>query len=66
MSLDFLKKHRRGTYTTLLVAFRLNAHLTEIDRNARKQVQILTAELAKHRGIDEKLKATDLILGYKK
>lgn len=61
MRLNFLKKHRRGTYTSLLVAFKLNAHLTEIDREARTQVEILTAELAKQRGIGEKLKATDLI-----
>ena len=58
---DFLKKHCRGTYTSLLVAFKLNAHLAEVDQEARIQVQILTAELAKQRGINEKLKATDLI-----
>ncbi len=59
MRLEFLKKHRRGTYTSLLVAFNLNAHLAEIDREARSQVKFLTAELAKQRGIDENLKATD-------
>ena len=58
---DFLKKHCRGTYTSLLVAFKLNAHLAEVDQEARIQVQILTAELAKQRGINEKLKTTDLI-----
>lgn len=61
MRLGFLKKHRRGTYTSLLVAFKLNAHLAEVDQEARIQVRILTAELAKQRGINEKLKATDLI-----
>ncbi len=59
MRLDFLKKHRRGTYTSLLVAFKLNAHLAEVDREARSMVENLTAELAKQRGIDERLKATD-------
>ncbi len=59
MRLDFLKKHRRGTYTSLLVTFKLNAHLAEVDREARFMVENLTAELGKQQGINENLKATD-------
>lgn len=59
MRLEFLKKHRRGTYTTLLTEGRLLAHLSAIDQEARSQVEYLTAELAKKRGINENLKATD-------
>ena len=59
MRLNFLKKHRRGTYTTLLTEGRLLAHLSAIDQEARSQIEKLTAELAKERGIDESLKATD-------
>ncbi len=59
MRLDFLMKHRRGTYTTLLTECRLTEHLSAIDQEVRSQVEILTAELAKQRGIDESLKATD-------
>ena len=59
MRLNFLKKHRRDTYTSLFVAFKFNARLAEVDRETRIQVQILTAELAKERGISEKLKATN-------
>ena len=58
MRLDFLKKHRRGTYTTLLTEGRLLAHLSAIDQEARSQVEIMTKELAKQRGIDELLKTT--------
>lgn len=54
--LDFLKGHRRGTYTTLLMTFKLNAYLAEIDRGVCSQVEFLTAEFDKQRGIDEKLK----------
>lgn len=57
--LDYLKKHRRGTYTTLLMMFKLNAYLAEIDREVRSEVDFLTEALAKQRGIDENLKATD-------
>ncbi len=62
MRLDFLKKHRRGTYTTLVTECRLTEHLSDMDQKARSQVEILTAELAKQRGIDETLKATDPLL----
>lgn len=59
MRLDFIKKHRRGTYTTLLTEGRLLAHISAIDHEARSQVECLTTKLAKKRGIDEKLKASD-------
>ncbi len=62
MRLDFLKKHRRGTYTTLLTECRLTEHLSAIDQEARSQVEILAAELAKQRGIDVKLKVADSLL----
>ncbi len=62
MWLEFLKKHRRGTYTTLLTEGTLSAHLSAIKQEARSQVEILTSELAKQRGIDERLKATNPLL----
>lgn len=62
MRLDFLKKHRRGTYTTLLTEGRLLVHLSAIDQEARSQVEYLTAELAKKRSIDENLKANNTLL----
>ena len=57
LHLAFIKEHRKGTYTTLLTQCRLNAYLHDI--TAKEQVQLVTAQLAKSRGIDEKLKATD-------
>ncbi len=62
MRLDFLKKHRRGTYTTLLTEDRLAEHLANIDEEARFMVDSLTSELAQKRGIDEHLKATNPLL----
>lgn len=62
MRLDFLKKHRRGTYTTLLTEGKLSAHLFAIDQEARAQVEYLTAELAKIRGIDENIKESNPLL----
>ncbi len=62
MRLDFLKKHRRGTYTTLLTEGRLSEHLANTDEEARSMVDSLTSELAQKQGIDEWLKATNPLL----
>lgn len=59
LRLAFIKEHRKGTYTTLLTQYRLNAYLQDIDTVAKEQVQLITAQLAKSCGIDENLKAAD-------
>ncbi len=59
LRLDFIKKHRRGTYSLLVGECRLNEYLHDIDIQAKETVHTITAELAKSRGIDEKLKADD-------
>ena len=61
MYLDYLKKHRRGTYTTLLTENRLNEHLHRVDFAAREAVLKITEELATARGIDEHLKIAEPI-----
>ena len=58
---DYIKQHKRGTYTTLLTESRLNAHLHEIDVQANEMVEAIIANLARERGIDEGLKASDAI-----
>ena len=55
--LDFLKKHRRGTYTTLLTECRLNEYLYEIDLQATEMVERLISELAEKQGVSDALKA---------
>ena len=57
LHLDFLKKHRRGTYTTLLTECRLNEYLHEIDLQATEMVERLISELVKKQGVGEDLKA---------
>ena len=58
---DYIKQHKRGTYTTLLTEGRLNAHLHEIDVQANAMLEAIVANLARERGIDEKLKASDAL-----
>ena len=61
LHLDYIKQHKRGTYTTLLTEGRLNAHLHEIDVQAASMVEAIVANLARERGIDEELKASDML-----
>lgn len=58
---DYIKQHKRGTYTMLLTEGRLNAHLHEIDIQANSMVEAIVANLARERGIDEELKVSDAI-----
>ena len=58
---DYIKQHKRGTYTTLLTEGKLNAHLHEIDVQANEMVETIVANLVHERGIDEKLKAADAL-----
>ena len=57
LRLDFMKKHRRGTYATLLTEGRLNEHLHAIDIQAQELIDDIIPRLAQERGIDEVLKA---------
>ena len=59
LHLDFIKKHHRGTYTTLLTEGRLNEHLYNIDEQAHEQIDLHIAQKAKRMGVTEELKATD-------
>ena len=63
LRLDFMKKHRRGTYTTLLTEGRLNEYLHAIDIQAHNLLDDIIPHLAQERGIDEVLK-THNALGW--
>ena len=57
LRLDFMKKHRRGTYTTVLTEGRFNEYLHEIDLQAHEMLDTIIPRLTQERGIDEVLKA---------
>ena len=59
--LDFIKNHRRGRYTTLLTEGKLNARLHEINLEANEMLETIIPRLATERGIDESLKARDML-----
>ena len=62
MRLDYLKKHRRGTYTTLITSCTLNQHLYETEQEAKRQIELTLSQLVKDRGVTEELKSTNPLL----
>ena len=61
MHLDYIKNHCRGRYTTLLTEGKLNARLHEIDLEANEMLETIIPRLVAERGIDEDLKAHDML-----
>ena len=57
--LAYLKRHRRGTYTSLLTSGTFAAELAKIDAEARAEVALIRDRLKAERGITESLKAAD-------
>ena len=59
LHLEFIKKHRRGTYTTLLTEGRLNESLHNIDEQAREQLDLHIAQMVRQMSVTEELKVSD-------
>ena len=59
MRRSYLKEHRRGVYSGLLMTGELKVHCLEIQRQAEERMDFLTEQMAKTEGVDEALKAFD-------
>ena len=55
----YLKEHKRGWYSSLLLTGKLDAHLAEIDRACTERVELIMNQLAQREGVTESLKAAD-------
>ena len=58
MHLEFIEKHRKGRYTTLLVEGKLNEYLHNIDIEAHEQVEKIITRMAEQSRVNEELKAS--------
>ncbi len=59
MRLEFLQKHRKGTYTMLLMKGDLNAYLANVNEAAFDMIEALNKQYADRLGLDETFKAED-------
>ena len=55
----YLKEHKRGWYSSLLLTGKLDAHLAEINCTCTERVELITNQLARREGVTESLKAAD-------
>ena len=56
---QYLREHRNGLYTAMLLSGKLPAHLQQIDEQADEMYALLIRQLAAQAGITEQLKAMD-------
>ena len=55
----YLKEHRPGLYSSLILSEKLYPHLLEIDRVARERMDTMLPRMMKAAGVTEELKAHD-------
>ncbi len=55
----FLKEHQPDTFALMLMESTLTQHLMDIDREAKEQIELISAQLARSEGVTEALKARD-------
>ena len=59
MRRNFLKEHRRGVYSGMLLKGTLKEHLLTIQEQADQRMDLLTEQMAKDQGVDEQMKRND-------
>ena len=59
MRLNYLREHRPGLYTRLILSGKLYEHLAEIDQTSRRRIEQIIPGLAQTEGVEEMLKTTD-------
>ena len=64
--LEYIKHHRKGFYTSLLIGCNLNRYLADINRQAEEMYSLLAKQIAAREGVTEQLKAKDQMLWVQK
>jgi hypothetical protein len=59
MRKNFLKEHRRGIYSGMLLKGTLKEHCLTIQEQADQRMDLLTEQMAKDQGVDEQMKRND-------
>lgn len=60
--LAYLKKHKKFLFNQLVLSWKLNSHLAEINEQATEMLDRLTEQMAKAEGVTEKLKEENQML----
>ena len=60
--LAYIKEHKKFLFNQLVLSWKLNSHLAEINEQATEMLDRLTEQMAKAEGITEKLKEENQML----
>ena len=55
----YLKEHRPGLYTQLILSGKLHEHLAEVERTCNKRLDTIIPQMVKAQGVTEAMKARD-------
>ena len=55
----YLKEHRPGLYTRLILSGKLHEHLAEVERICNERLDTMIPQMAKTQGVTEAMKARD-------
>lgn len=66
MRRDYLKEHRSGIYTALLLEGKLKEHLLMVQKQAEERMEDMTGRMMVQRGVNEQLKAGNQLLWVQK
>ena len=56
---DYLRKHKKITYSGLMLSGKLKEHIEDVDRQAEELFSQLVEQMKQAEGVTEQLKATD-------
>ena len=62
MRRNYLKNHRKGIFSAMLMSGKLNAHLAEIDQTANDRLEFISRQMAEREGVTERLKSENQML----
>ena len=54
---EYLKEHKSGTYTYLLLTARLDSYLADLNEQAQERFELIEAQMRSAEGITEELKS---------
>ncbi len=66
MRRQYLKEHRSGIYSGLLLTGKLKEHLLMVQEQAEQRFDVLVEQMAAAEGVTERLKAADQMLWVRK
>ena len=66
MHRDYLKEHKPGLYSHLILSGRLYRQLAELNDQAQARLEAIIRQMQHNEGVDEKMKAQDPMLWVQK